>query len=67
MELGEALRGWWAACDFHIESHMEEGWLVEGPSFWVVQIPLMGVTVNQTKMEKLRAWLGSGPRASLVT
>ena len=67
VELAEALRGWWAACDFHIESHMEEGWLVEGPSFWVVQIPLMGVTVNQTKMEKLRAWLGSGPRASLVT
>ena len=65
--LADALRSWWAACGFHIESRLEEGWLVEGPSFWVVQIPLMGVTVNEPKMEKLRAWLGTGPRASTVT
>ena len=31
-----------------------------------MQIPLMGVTVNATKMEKIRAWLGMGPRASSV-
>ena len=66
VELAEALRSWWAACDFHIESRMEEGWLVEGPSFWVVQIPLMGVLVNAAKMERLRAWLGTGARASTV-
>ena len=66
VRLAAALRTWWAACEFVIESRMEEGWLVEGPSFWVVQIPLMGVTVNATKMEKIRAWLGTGPRASSV-
>jgi hypothetical protein len=41
VELAQALRDWWAACGFHIESHTEEGWRVEGPSFWVVQIPLI--------------------------
>ena len=66
VELAASLRNWWAACDFHIESHLEEGWLVEGPNFWVVQIPLMGVSNNETKMEKIRAWLGTGPRASSV-
>ena len=66
VELAAALRSWWAACEFRIESRMEEGWQVEGPSFWVVQISLMGLTNNATKMEKLRAWLGTGVRASTV-
>ena len=39
---------------------------MEGPSFWVVQIPLMGVLVNATNMEKLRAWLSTGARATTV-
>ena len=66
VKLAAALRAWWTACEFVIERRVEEGWLVEGPSFWVVQIPLMGVTVNATKMEKIRAWLGTGTRSSAV-
>ena len=50
VKLAAALRAWWTACEFVIERRVEEGWLVEGPRFWVVQIPLMGVTVNATKI-----------------
>ena len=39
---------------------------MESPDYWVVQIPLMGVTVSATKMDRIRAWLGTGAAATSV-
>ena len=66
VELEAALRAMWEVNGFVIESRNEEGWKVEGPNFYVVQIPLMGVTVNETKVANLKAWLGTGAKASSV-
>lgn len=66
MELAGSLRDLWAACEWKIETRIEEGWKVEGPDSWVVQIPLMGVTVSPAEMGKLREWLGTGARATGV-
>ena len=64
--VADALRAWWSACDFAIWSRVEEGWRVETPDFWVIQIPLMGLLMNGTKMDKLRGWLGPGEGATGV-
>ena len=66
VELEASLRRMWEANGFTIVTRFEEGWKVEGPDFCVVQIPLMGVTVSETKMSNLRAWLGTGTRATSV-
>ena len=66
VELAGSLRDLWAACEWKIETRVEEGWKVEGPDSWVVQIPLMGVTVSPAEMGKLREWLGTGARATGV-
>ena len=58
VDLAGALRALWAQCQFDIVSFVEEGWRVERPDFWVVQVPLLGVTVSQTKMDAIRRWLG---------
>ena len=66
VELEASLRKMWEANGFPIVTRVEEGWKVEGPDYYVVQIPLMGVTVSETKMSNLRAWLGAGARATTV-
>ena len=66
VQLEAALRALWKANEFVVETRVEEGWKVESPNFYVVQIGLMGVTVSETKMGKLKAWLGAGDRASKV-
>ena len=66
VKIAQALRDWWAQCNYSIKQHREEGWQVQVPDFYVAQIPLMGVTVNETMMSNLRAWLGTGPRATSV-
>ena len=66
VEVACALRAWWAACEMPIRIRVEEGWRVESPDYWVVQIPLMGVTVSATKMDRIRAWLGNGDAATSV-
>ena len=38
-----------------VESSVD-GWQVEGPDFWVVQIPLLGVIPDSGKMNKIRRW-----------
>jgi len=66
VELAASLRAMWAANGFSITERLEEGWKVEGPDFYVVQIPLMGVTVSETKLANIRAWLGTGSRATSI-
>jgi len=50
------LRGLWKASDFSVNEYQEDGWKVERPDYWVVQVPLLGIIKDKGKMAKLRTW-----------
>ena len=64
--LAKLLREYWSACGFEITTRLEEGWRVERPDFYVLQIPLMGVIHNSARMNSIRDWLGPSTAATEI-
>ena len=64
--LAKFLREYWSACGFEITTRLEEGWRVERPDFYVLQIPLMGVIHNSARMNSIRDWLGPSTAATEI-
>ena len=58
VQLEKALRTYWEAADFTMETDKYvDGWKVERPNFWVIQISIQGLRFNMARRMRVETWL----------
>ena len=60
VQLERALREYWLAADFPMaDTVLENGWSIERPDWWVVQIPVHALRFDQAMRRRLEEWLSA--------